>query len=349
MAVAEELHFGRAARRLHISQPALSHQIRKLERDLGVELLLRTSRKVELTPAGRALLDQSHKVLAAAGAALDAVDPHRGAAAERLALGFTGSAAGDILPPVLERFGAAWPAVLLELKDLTGTRYDLLRLGELDLVLGRLRPHEMPDLTVVVLLEEPRMVALRADHPLAGEADLPLAALRDEPFITQPEAANPAFRASWLEEQRRHGLPGRIAAEASSIPEYLNLVAVGRGVCLTPAASARFHPWPGIAYVPVRDIEPSTVSLAWRADALQPAHRAFIDLAVEVGRERAAAAAAQPSTTAAMSSAPWPARSAASKRASIAGASASSSPASSAASSMSRTSLATLETENDVG
>jgi len=66
-------------------------------------------------------------------------------------------------------------------------------------------------------------------------------------------------------------------------------VAIGRGVCLTPAASARFHPWPGIAYVPVRDIEPSTVSIAWRPNGLKPSHRAFVDLAIDVGRERAGA------------------------------------------------------------
>lgn len=269
--VAEELHFGRAATRLYVSQPALSHQIRKLEQALGVRLLDRTSRSVALTDAGADVLAEARAVLAGAERLQATADRHRAPTPGTLAIGFTGSAASRLLPAILERFRALLPAASVSLRELVAERYDLLRTADLDVVIGRLRPEEMPDLDVLVLAEEPRVAALPADHPLAGRASLELVDLAADAFITQPAALNAEYRRRWLAEQHAAGLPGRIAAEASSIQEFLNLVAAGRGVCLAPAAAAEFNPWPGVCYVPVDGIAPATTSVATRAGHESPA------------------------------------------------------------------------------
>lgn len=264
VAVAEELHFSRAAARLHVTQPALSQQIRKLEAQLGVSLLLRTSRSVALTAAGIDVLEDARRVLAAAEATQVTARTHTQAPAEQLAIGFTGSAASRLLPGVLERYRARRPLVQISLHELTAQRYDLLRDGTVDVIFGRLQAGEMPDLDVVIVERRPRMAVLRTDHPLAGRPSIALGELRDDGFITQPAALNAPHRRRWLDEQRAHGLEGRIVAEATSIQEFLNLVAAGDGVCVVPADAREFHPWPGVTYVPVADVEPTTTSLAMR-------------------------------------------------------------------------------------
>lgn len=278
--VAEELHFGRAAGLLHVSQPALSHQIRKLERSLGVRLLDRTSRRVELTTPGREVLADARAVLEGAERLHATAARHRrDAPAEVLKVGFTGTAASRLLPAILERFRGARPETRVSLRELSAQGYDLLRSGRIDVVLGRLRPEEMADLDVRVLAEEPRVAALPADHRFASRSSLRLDELADDSFITQPESVNPDFRRSWLAEQHAAGLPGRIAAEATSVYEYLNLVAAGRGVCLAPAAAAEYTPWPGVSFVPVVDVAKATTSLATRREPPSLITRAFINAA----------------------------------------------------------------------
>ena len=279
--VAEELHFGRAARRLYVSQPALSQQILKLEKELGVALLDRSSRRVELTAAGADVLAETAALLARADALQEVVDRHRAAQAAPLAVGFTGSAASRLLPGILERLRAASPGTRVALRELTSVRYDLLRAGDLDVVLGRVRPDETPDLDVLVLAREPRVVVLPRGHRLAGRASLRLSELAGEAFITQPEQLNPAFRRRWLAELEAAGLPGRIAGEASSVQEFLGLVAAGRGVCLAPQTAARFHARPDVAYVPVADAQDAVTSLVTRPGAGPPALQALRRAAVE--------------------------------------------------------------------
>lgn len=264
VAVAEALHFGRAAARLHVTQPALSQQISKLEQRLGLQLLTRTSRSVALTPAGAELLEDARRVLAAADATLDTARALHASPDQTLAIGFTGSAASRLLPAVLARYRSRRPQVRVSLRELTGERYDLLREGAIDAVFGRLQPDEMPDLEVVVLDRSARVAALPAGHRLAARTAVRMQELAPDGFITQPEALNPGHRRRWLAEQRAHGLPGRIVAEASSVQEFLNLVAAGEGVCVVPAEAREFNPWPGVVYVPVDDAEPTTTSLATR-------------------------------------------------------------------------------------
>ena len=285
VAVAEELHFGRAATRLHISQPSLSQQIRRLESQLQVTLLERDSRHVELTAAGQALLREGRKTLSQAEHAVRAA---RRADAPGLAVGFYGSAASDLLPDVLRAFGERQPSFVVSVRELALGSIDAILDGEVDLAFTRLVPGQS-DLELEVIAQEPRVVALAVSHTLAGHETLRFADLREERFITNPtvgdEGAHPA---RWLAEQRRHGLPGRVAAQSTGIVEILTLVAAERGVCMVPSAVARHYPRADVAYVPVADADPAVVSLAWRRGGATPAVVAFI----ETVREVAAAAEA---------------------------------------------------------
>lgn len=281
--VAEELHFGRAAARLHIAQPSLSHQLRKLEQQLGVTLLDRNSRHVALTPAGRELLAHGRRLLTQSQRAIRAT---RAAAAEGLAVGFYGSAAGSLLPRVLRAFAEQHPASEVSVRELMlGGLSDILT-GKVDLAFTRLLPGQAEP-EVEVIAREPRVVALPRTHPLAARDSLTFADLRNESFITNPvDRHAPPTR--WLAEQRRHGLPGRIAAEAASVQEILTLVATGRGVCLVPAPVARHYPRADVSYVEIPDAEPAVISLAWAHGTLRPVAQAFIDLAREVARTHVA-------------------------------------------------------------
>ncbi len=278
VAVAEELHFGRAAERLHIAQPSLSQQIRRLEHQLGVTLLERTSRRVELTAAGSTLLEQGRQTLAQAQRAIALT---RAAAGDRLTVGFFGSAASTLLTDVLRAYGQAHPAVEVSVRELLLGSIDEIVLGSVDLAFTRLMPGQT-EVEVEVLAREERFVALPSTHRLAAREALRFADLRDETFITNPALPGEGPPARWLDEQRRHGLPGRVAAEATSIQEILTLVSTGRGVSLVPAPVPRHYPREQIAYVRVTDADPAVVSLAWRSAGCRPPVQAFIQTARDV-------------------------------------------------------------------
>jgi DNA-binding transcriptional LysR family regulator len=273
--VAEELHFGRAAERLHIAQPSLSHQIRRLEQQLEVKLLNRTSRRVELTPAGRVLLTEGRRLLTQSQRAIRLT---RAADSEHLTIGFYGSAANAWLPRLLRAFNEQHPNVDVSVKDLLlGGIEDILD-GSVDIAFTRLLPGQA-DVEVEVIAREPRLVAIPNTHPLANRASLTFDDLRNESFITNPviDAQSPPVR--WLAEQARHGLPGHVAAQAASVQEILTLVATGRGVSLVPASVADHYPRADVNYVQVTDADPAVVSLAWQPGAVRPTVDAFIETA----------------------------------------------------------------------
>jgi DNA-binding transcriptional LysR family regulator len=287
IAVAEELHFGRAAERLHIAQPSLSQQIRRLEAQLGVSLLERNSRNVDLTPAGQALLQEGRKTLSQAQHAIQTV---RAAGAPRLTVGFYGSAASELLPDVLREFSERLTGIQVSVRELLlGSIEDILD-GSVNIAFTRLLPGQT-ELEVEVLTQEPRLVALAGSHPLASHQTLSFADLRDESFVTNAVTSQDGPPPRWLAEQRRHELPGRVAAEATSLQEILALVAAGRGVCLVPQAVAQHHPRAGVTFVPVTDADPAVVSLAWRPGPICPAVKAFIDASRQVAASKPGAEA----------------------------------------------------------
>ena len=272
VAVAEELHFSRAAARLHIAQPSLSQQIRRLEQQLGVTLLERTSRSVQLTPAGESLLREGRRTLEQSRRAVRAA---RAAGREMLTVGFYGSAGGVMLARSLGAFNEEQPSVDVSVRELPLGDVDHIVDGDVDVAFTRLLPGQA-DVEVEVLAREPRVLALPTAHALADRASLEFADLRDEAFITNPAVENDGPPSRWLTEQRRHGLPGRVATRAASIQEILTLVATGQGIALVPAAAASQSPRPDVSYVAVRDAEPAVISLAWRFGNADPATHAFI-------------------------------------------------------------------------
>ena len=293
VAVAEELHFGRAAERLHIAQPSLSHQIRRLELQLGVTLLDRTSRRVELTDAGRVLLTEGRRLLMQSERAIRLV---RSASVERLTVGFYGSAAGELLPDVLRVFAEAHPNADVSVREILLDRLDELLTGGVDVAFTRLLPGQVAA-ELEVIAREPRVIALPISHPLAARADIRFEELAEECFITNPlvRAAGPPTR--WLAEQARHGLPGRVAAQAASVQEILTLVAAGKGVCLVPSSVARHYPRADVRYVGVSDADPAVISLAWARGAVRPIVEAFIETTRALGPELQARGTTSPLRT----------------------------------------------------
>ncbi|MGY0236671.1 LysR family transcriptional regulator [Longispora urticae] len=266
VSVAEELHFTRAAERLHISQPALSKQVRMLESQLRLTLLRRSSRHVELTDAGRALLPQARRLLDQWSESLTAT---RAAAAEEnrtLRVGFIANACGELTPRIFREFARRRPDWKVTMSQAQwGDPTCGLRDGRVDVAFLRVPVPADECFHQKVLLSEPRWVVLPAGHRLAAHDVVPFAALLDEPFVATP-AESGEWRDFWLAVEERGGHPVRIGAEVHSSDEWMEAIANGFGVCFTAESTARFYTRPGVVYRPVDRISPTRVALAWHRD-----------------------------------------------------------------------------------
>lgn len=262
VAVAEERHFGRAAQRLYISQPALSRQVRLLEDAVGLALFHRGERPVALTDAGHQLLPRAREALAAAQRFADAGGELRRAQRARLRLGFVGQAVNELTPRLLRAFAEQHPEVAVQLRQ--SDLRDLsagLRDGAVDLAMVRL-PIDTTGLCLQPVLREPRAAVLPDDHPLAGHATLSVRQLLDLPWV-HAATSDPAYQHFALALGQRGGTPPVLGPVVSSIDEYLEAVLAGQGVGLAPLSASRYYRRPGLTYVPVPDAEPSVVALAW--------------------------------------------------------------------------------------
>ncbi|EIU7168751.1 LysR family transcriptional regulator [Pseudomonas aeruginosa] len=281
IAVAEELHFGRAAERLGISQPPLSQQIQALEEEIGARLFERTNRRVELTDAGRLFLDESRQVLAQVDkAVLLARRAHLGELGE-LKIGFTSSAPfTSTIPSSIHAFRKAYPDVHLDLQEMS-SRQVLKALLKESLQVGVIRPLALPD-TVhwVELFREPLVAVLRADHPLAAgsEDGLAIAALAEEPFVFFPRSYGTGLYDQVIALTRQAGFSPRIAQEASEAMTIIGLVSAGLGVSILPASFRRTRV-DGVVYRTLSDPEATTaVWLVRRQNEGSPLALSFIDL-----------------------------------------------------------------------
>lgn len=281
IAVAEELHFGRAAERLGISQPPLSQQIQALEEEIGARLFERTNRRVELTDAGRLFLDESRQVLAQVDkAVLLARRAHLGELGE-LKIGFTSSAPfTSTIPSSIHAFRKAYPDVHLDLQEMS-SRQVLKALLEESLQVGVIRPLELPDAVHwVELFREPLVAVLRADHPLAAgsEDGLAIAALAEEPFVFFPRSYGTGLYDQVIALTRQAGFSPRIAQEASEAMTIIGLVSAGLGVSILPASFRRTRV-DGVVYRTLSDPEATTaVWLVRRQNEGSPLALSFIDL-----------------------------------------------------------------------
>ncbi len=285
IAVAEELHFGRAAARLHVAQPPLSRQIQSLERELGVPLFIRRNRRIELTTAGHVFLEGARRTVDAAElAARDAQRAGRGEIG-RLALGFVGSATYAVLPALLHSFRTRYPDVELSLQAMT-TQEQVAAFQQRSIHIGILRPpigERM--LALHTIARESLLIVLPESHPLAHSEQVRLAALADEPLILYPRADGPGIHDAIVSLCLQAGFTPRIVQEAAEMTTIAGLVAGGIGLALVLAPIAHLHSW-GVVYRPVDGDVPSwELALAWRHDNISTVVRAFLSTAHEVLRE----------------------------------------------------------------
>ncbi|MEV1079078.1 LysR family transcriptional regulator [Streptomyces sp. NPDC050211] len=265
--VAEELHFTRAAERLYVSQPALSKQIRALERQLGVELLRRDRQGVALTAAGEALLAPARRVLAAWEEAAAAVERARAVQRSTLTVGMsTSPGRGGLLPAIRSRFTAAHPETALRVRQVSWEDPTAgLADGSVDVAFVWLPLPDAERYGWTVLAEEPRLVALPDTHPLAARTDLTFTDLLDEPFLALPRSAG-VLRDHWLALDARAGRPPRIGAEIAGTEETYEALVAGLGICLVAEGNAPLITLGGVTTRPVRGLSPSRYALAWRRE-----------------------------------------------------------------------------------
>lgn len=273
VAVAEELHFTRAAERLHIGQPPLSQQIQALEAELGVSLLDRSSRRVALTEAGRHFLRRAQEILRETEqAAEQARRVARGETGE-LSVGFTSSLPfTSFLPQVVKNFRQHCPDVALTLREMTSlAQIHAVADGSLDIGLVRRPEGPLPEGAVLRdLLSHPLRVVIQADHPLAARPALAVADLRDEPFVMHPRAAGAGIYRQLQRLCREAGFEPRVVQEAREATTLIGLCAAGLGLTILPAPFECIR-IEGVRYLPLTDAEAyATMTLVTRAGESPP-------------------------------------------------------------------------------
>jgi DNA-binding transcriptional LysR family regulator len=264
VAVAEELHFRRAAERLLMSQPPLSHQIRALEDELGAVLLERTRRSVQLTPAGEAFLRDARAVLAdLERAGHNARRIHDGQTG-LLRVSFAGSALLSLLPRVVHELAETHPEIDVELRERsTSDQVRALGAGATDLGLAPL-PVAGPGVDATVLVREPTVAAVPAGHPLARARGLTLRRLAEFPFVLFPREQAPGYHDRLMTAITSAGTPPRVIQQAAETQTIIGLVASGAGVSLVPASVEQLA-LQGVAYRRVADAPDTEIAALTRA------------------------------------------------------------------------------------
>jgi DNA-binding transcriptional LysR family regulator len=276
VAVAEDLHFGRAATRLHLSPPAITAHIQHLERELRVTLFSRTP--VGLTQAGADLLERARRTLAEADAAAAAMAAHREQPRGCLRVGILSNGAGELGPAVLREFMVANPRVDVSVWHLSFTDH-LQALLQMRIDVAFVRPAPMDDrLDVTGLAPDPRVAVLAAGHPLAEADRLRTNLLLDQPFVRVADETPQSFREYFYLSVLRNGEAVRHSpAVARDVLDVLVAVAAGRGVASAADSFARSHRWPGVEYVPIDDAPHSMNTLV----RLRDCENAWVDSFVQ--------------------------------------------------------------------
>jgi DNA-binding transcriptional LysR family regulator len=284
VAVAEELHFGRAAARLHISQPPLSQQIRQLEEEIGGRLFRRTNRQVNLTPVGRAFLTDARRALAAAERALRTAQRAGHGEVGELVVGYVTSATYGPLPEVIRVFRKRLPEVEVTLQNLRSV-YQAQALIDRRIDIGFARPHAF-DARIIyeALWRDSVVVALPSDHPQARRTVVDVADLAADVFVIARAEEAVAFHHEVFALCRREGFTPRVADGIPDVQAAMALVAAGLGISPVPAALQRFRP-SGVVFRPLR---PRTLriemGLAWRRDDDSALVQQFRRIARETAR-----------------------------------------------------------------
>ena len=278
VAVAEELHFGRAAARLHISQPSLSVQIRKLEHSLGARLFERTSRHVELTAVGSVLLDEALRLLVAADRLVAATREASRGVYGTLVVGFQANAAAELTPKILTAYQSRHPRVQVDMRSYDfADPYVGLANGSVDVAFVRPPLLVQSWLSVETLFVEPRLLVTSSDSPLAGRQRLSVEEVVDEAFVGR--RAPEYWRDFWLAVDSRGQHEVKLGADVGSVDECFEAILAGRGIAFTQASTERFYDRPGLAFIPVDGLPPSALAIAWRNDLDAPPVDDFVETA----------------------------------------------------------------------
>lgn len=271
LTLAEECHFGRAAARLHVAQPALSQQVKQLERELGVTLFNRSTRRVELTEAGRHLTDYARTLVTEEERARIHLRELATGHAGRVSVGFIGTATYDVLPKVARTVRAKLPGITLDLRGeiLTPRLVEGLLSGTFDLAVLRGAVSE-EDVRTTSLRSEPLVAVLPAHHRLADRPSIPLKALAEEPFVIHPSQSRSSMYDRVLSACRRAGFRPDPLIEIGETATLVVLVAAGHGVALVPQ-SVQSLSLEGVTYVPLTGSESVELMLARRTHRVSAA------------------------------------------------------------------------------
>ncbi|SFN78626.1 LysR family transcriptional regulator [Actinomadura madurae] len=283
LTLAEELHFGRTAERLHVSTARISQTIAKLERRTGVPLFVRTSRRVELTAVGRRLYEEVRPAWdEIAEAFARAIDAGRGLTGA-LRAAFVGAAGGQLLAGAAELFRRRLPDCDVRLRE--AQMVDLmpwLRDGQVDLALGTF-PIDEPDIvTGPVLVSEARSLAVSSKHPFARRSSITLEDLARVKLLQLPDTLPVSLREDRTPRVTPAGRPIEPGPSASTFNEMLTLIGAGHGAFPVGAQATRYYGRPDVAYIPISDAPPLRWGLLWRADAATARVRAFAQAAHDV-------------------------------------------------------------------
>jgi DNA-binding transcriptional LysR family regulator len=284
IAVAEELHFGRAAQRLRITQPPLSFQIQSLERELGVQLFVR-GRRVQLTEAGRALLEKAREAIEAADAAARAAQQASLTINGRLRVGYPAAGIFELPPLALRTFQERFPKVGVEtVVATTGAHLEALHDDRLDVAFVRVGVLDREVLQFRTLQPEPLVLAVPVDHALAQAPVVPVERLAGEPIILFPHALEPLlYRYLVSDVLGRSRVAPSVVLEATTLESACSAVAAGLGVAFVGEPLTRIFAVPGVAYRPFAPPAPvSMLGVAWRQDATSNTVRWFLEVLDEL-------------------------------------------------------------------
>jgi DNA-binding transcriptional LysR family regulator len=285
IAVAQELHFGRAARRLHITQPPLSQQIQSLERELGVELL-RRGRHLSLTEAGRIFLEEACRVTATADRAISAARA-AGARTSRLHVGFPATVSPELAALAVRTYMERHPeaGVRMTVAE-TGEQLEALRTRQVHLAFVRIAAVEDDAMCFREFHTEAMGLVIAADHPLARQPTVAVEQLASERIVLFPRSLDPILHDHLVTQVCGHaGVDLSVVLEATTLESSLGAVRAKLGVAFVPTSTARAFPFPGLAYRPLATTAPPLkVGAAWRRDmaSTSTALRAFLAVIEEV-------------------------------------------------------------------
>jgi DNA-binding transcriptional LysR family regulator len=280
VAVAEEGNVSRAAARLLVAQPSVSAQLRQLERTLGADLFRRHQRGVELTRAGAMFLVEARRTVAAADQAVAVGRTAARGAAGELRVGFIVGTQVEPTSRILASFRTRHPGVRVEFAEHTFADPSAGLVSRDVDVAFVMPPISHDGLEFHTIYEASRVAVVAASHPLAGQTAVSVRELLDDPWIPA-ETDDALCRDFWLATAHRGGVPARLAPSTRTIDKFVQLIAAGDGVGLAAAWAERAFARPGIAFVPVTDVEPATTALAWRADTANPLVEEFVSVTRE--------------------------------------------------------------------